>query len=396
MRSRYVVCLTVTQRSELEAITRRACAEHRQVLRARIVLDTADGASNAAIGRRFAIDADTAGKWRRRFCLSGIEGLLDLPRSGRPRKFTAEVVAGVKALACELPTTAGVAMTRWSCPELAREVVTRGVVEQVSVSTVRRWLAADAIKPWQHRSWIFPRDPYFASKAARVLDLYARTFDGEPLGDSDFVLSADEKPGVQARHRKHPSLEPAAHRPMRVEAEYTRNGTLAYFAAYDVHRAHVIGRCEPTTGIVPFTRLVDQVMSSEPLRQRPAGVLGRRQRRLPPQLGRGATAQRRLPQRAHGPPARARVLAEPGRDLLLRRATQSTYPRQLHRPQRRGTTAGGLPEPLQPHRQPLRLDLHPHRPQQPTHTARQPRPPYATTPCRVTTDELTGAPTRKL
>jgi transposase len=264
MRSGYVVCLTVTQRSELEAITRRACAEHRQVLRARIVLAAANGASNAAIGRRLAIDANTAGKWRRRFCRGGIEGLIDLPRSGRPRKFTAEVVAGVKALACELPSKAGVAMTRWSCPELAREVVTPGVVEQISASTVRRWLAADAIKPWQHRSWIFPRDPYFASKAARVLDLYARTFDGEPLGDSDFVLSADEKPGVQARHRKHPSLEPAAHRPMRVEAEYTRKGTLAYFAAYDVHRATSSAVSEPTTGIVPFTRLVDQVMSSEP------------------------------------------------------------------------------------------------------------------------------------
>ena len=107
MRRRYVVCLTVTQRSELEAITRGACAEHRQVLRARIVLAAADGASNAAIGRLLAIDADTAGKWRRRFCRSGIEGLIDLPRSGRPRQFTAEVVAGVKALACELPTTAG-------------------------------------------------------------------------------------------------------------------------------------------------------------------------------------------------------------------------------------------------------------------------------------------------
>jgi hypothetical protein len=57
----------------------------------------------------------------------------------------------------------------------------------------------------QHRSWIFPRDPDFAAKAARVLDLYARVFDGEPLGEHDYVLSADEKPGVQARIRIHPS-----------------------------------------------------------------------------------------------------------------------------------------------------------------------------------------------
>ena len=63
----------------------------------------------------------------------------------------------------------------------------------MSASTVRRWLAADAIKPWQHRSWIFPRDPDFAVKAGRVLDLYARTFDGVDLDDDEYVLSADEK-----------------------------------------------------------------------------------------------------------------------------------------------------------------------------------------------------------
>ena len=124
----------------------------------------------------------------------------------------------------------------------------------MSASTVRRWLACDALKPWQHRSWIFPRDPDFAVKAARALDLYARVFDGQPLGENDFVLSADEKPGVQARSRIHQSV-PArpGHQPMRVESEYRRHGTLAYLAAYDVHRAHVIGHCAQTTGIAPFT-----------------------------------------------------------------------------------------------------------------------------------------------
>ncbi|MFP1155450.1 hypothetical protein [Mycobacterium sherrisii] len=69
-------------------------------------------------------------------------------------------------------------------------------------------MSADALKPWQHRSWISPRDPHFAIKAARVLDLYARVFDGEPLGENDYVLSADEKPGVQARSRVHPCRPP--------------------------------------------------------------------------------------------------------------------------------------------------------------------------------------------
>ncbi len=236
------------------------------MLRARIVLAAADGASNAAIARALGVTDDTVRKWRRRFCQHGLDGLRDRPRTGRPRRFPATVVAEVKALACELPANSGhaagevVAARSW-LPRRSR----RGIVASVSASTVRRWLAADALKPWQHRSWIFPRDPDFAVKAARVLDLYARVFDGEPLGENDYVLSADEKPGVQARSRIHPSA-PArpGRRPMRVESEYRRHGTLAYLAAYDVHRAHVIGHCAPSTGIEPFTALVDKVMTREP------------------------------------------------------------------------------------------------------------------------------------
>lgn len=155
-------------------------------------------------------------------------------------------------------------LARWTCPELAREAAASGIVASVSASTVRRWLADDAIKPWQHRSWIFPRDPHFALKGGRVLDLYQREWEGQPLSDGEYVLSADEKPGVQARSRIHLPLPPGPRRAMRTESEYTRCGTLAYLAAYDIHRARVIGRCEPATGIKPFTALVDQVMTAEP------------------------------------------------------------------------------------------------------------------------------------
>ncbi|MGH2946680.1 MAG: hypothetical protein ACRDPC_10560 [Solirubrobacteraceae bacterium] len=68
-------------------------------------------------------------------------------------------------LACELPATSGVPLARWSTRELAAEAVTRGIAEQISGVTVWRWLSDDAIKPWQHRSWIFPRDPNFAPNA---------------------------------------------------------------------------------------------------------------------------------------------------------------------------------------------------------------------------------------
>jgi transposase len=263
--SPHLIVLTDGRRRLLLARARRVSGEHRDVLRARIVLAAADGAANAAIARDLAITVDTVRKWRRRFCEHGLDGLRDLPRTGRPRAFAASVVAEVKALACERPGDSDTPLAKWSCPELASQAARRGIVASVSASTVRRWLAGDALKPWQHRSWIFPRDPDFGVKAARVLDLYARLFDGDPLGDDDHVLSADEKPGVQARSRIHPST-PArpGRRPMRVENEYRRHGTLAYLAAYDVHRAHVIGHCAPTTGIEPFTVLAEKVMTSEP------------------------------------------------------------------------------------------------------------------------------------
>jgi len=174
------------------------------------------------------------------------------------------VVAEIKELACDLPATSGVPLSRWSCSELAHELIARHIVSAISASTVWRVLHDDAIRPWLHRSWIFPRDPAFAVKAAVALDLYARIFDGQPLTGDDYVVCADEKTSIQCRCRCHPTLPPGRARSMRVEHEYDRGGALAYLAAYDVHRAQVIGRCEPTTGIVPFGRLVQQVMTTQP------------------------------------------------------------------------------------------------------------------------------------
>jgi DDE superfamily endonuclease len=174
------------------------------------------------------------------------------------------VVVQAKAIACELPAVRGAALSRWSLQELRQEVITAGVVDDVSVSTLWRWLDEDAIKPWRHRSWIFPRDPEFAAKAAVVLDLYARRFQGRRLEPGEFVISADEKTSIQARCRCHPTLPAGKAQPMRVEHEYERRGALAYLAAWDVHHARLFGRVEPTTGIAPFGRLVDQVMTTEP------------------------------------------------------------------------------------------------------------------------------------
>jgi len=174
-------------------------------------------------------------------------------------------VAEVKAIACELPSERGVPLSRFSSAEIAREAVARGIVEQVSGATVWRWLAEDAIRPWNYRSWIFPRDPDFRAKAGRVLDLYAGRFEGKLLHPGEFVLSADEKPSIQARARLHATAAPLPGGDGQlVEHEYDRMGALCYLAAWDIKRAKLFDRCEPKGGIEPFDRLVAQVMAQEP------------------------------------------------------------------------------------------------------------------------------------
>jgi transposase len=257
------IVLSGDEQAVLMARSRSARGPCRDRLRAAIVLAAAAGQDNAAIARELRVCTDTVRKWRRRFAEGRLAALKDAPRSGRPPVFTAADRAEVVALACALPAESGVPLSKWSGPDLAREVAARCGIA-ASASTIGRWLADDALKPWQHRSWISVRDPQFAAKAARVLDLYAGIWDGRPLAAGDYVICADEKTSIQARCRCHPTLSPGKARAMRVEHDYERRGALAYLAAWDVRRGQVTGRCEDTTGIAPFARLVEQVMSTEP------------------------------------------------------------------------------------------------------------------------------------
>ena len=170
----------------------------------------------------------------------------------------------VKAWACELPATHDLPLSRWSTTDLVREVCQSGLVASLSGSTLWRWLHQDAIRPWYHRSWIFPRDPNFADKAARILDLYARIWQDKPLKDDEFVISADEKTSIQARRRKHATRACRPRGAMKVEHEYFRCGAWTYLAGLDVHHARIFGRCETQNGIQPFARLVEQVMTRPP------------------------------------------------------------------------------------------------------------------------------------
>jgi transposase len=259
------IVLSDDERADLEKLCLPS-AQCRQRERALIVLAAARGDPNARIAAELDISRETVRKWRGRWAARpGVESLADLRRSGRPTKFTALQRAEVKAIACTSPSQdKGLPLARWSVSQVARQAVAEHAVEEISRWTVARWLGEDLVKPWQTRSWITPRAPDFAERGGVVLDLYDRVWRGRDLNGEEYVVSADEKPGVQALAR---GVPPAGLTPMggrRVEFDYQRRGTLAYLAAMDVGSGKVMGITDPTTGIDPFTRLVDLVMGQEP------------------------------------------------------------------------------------------------------------------------------------
>jgi len=169
----------------------------------------------------------------------------------------------VQAMACEAVAQTKLPISRQSIADLTGRAQAM-LGKAISDTTVWRMLHEDAIKPWQYEHWIFPRDPLFAEKAGRILDLYAGFWQGQPLGPGDYVLSSDEKTSIQARQRRHDEQPPGPGRTRRIETEYKRGGALQYLATWDVHRGVVLGRCEKRTGIRPFGRVVTQILNREP------------------------------------------------------------------------------------------------------------------------------------
>jgi transposase len=255
------VMLTAAERTTLKKRARGAKTCWRDRLRAQIVLAAALGRANARIAADLGISVDTARRWRGRFAARRLGGLADLPRSGRPRRISAAERAAVVALACQLPAATGVPLSRWTGPELAAELAALGLAGPVSASSILRILAEHPVRPWQYRSWIYPRAPDFEAKANVILDLYQGFYGGEPLRPGDRLLSFDAKPSIQARGRCHPTAPAAGGKPVRVEHEYVRHGALALLAGLDVHTGKVFASTPAATGIKPFMDLIGQVMS---------------------------------------------------------------------------------------------------------------------------------------
>jgi transposase len=148
----------------------------------------------------------------------------------------------VVRLACERPDPLGRSLSQWECTELARQLIAAGIVEAISAATVRRILAVHQLQPWRQHAWLYPkqaRAAAFYATVSELIDLYTR-----PLRPDERVRSVDEKPSLQPRPRRSPTLPAQPQNiPNRHAHEYQRAGALNLFAAFDPRSGHVYGHC---------------------------------------------------------------------------------------------------------------------------------------------------------
>jgi hypothetical protein len=164
-KSLFEISLSSEERLKLKSIARKYTSPYCDVIRAKIILLADEGLSNDVIATRLDTPRQIVSKWRKRFSLARRPGLEAEPRAGVKPAFPPSLVVQVKALACELPVKLGLPLSRLSIEEIRQHVISQGLVAEISGATLWRWLSSDALRPWQHRSWIFPRDPNFAAKS---------------------------------------------------------------------------------------------------------------------------------------------------------------------------------------------------------------------------------------
>ena len=280
------VTLAAAERTTLSKRARGAKTAHRDRLRAQIVLAAARGRDNAGIAAGLRITADTVRKWRGRFAARGLDGLAGLPRSGRPRRISELTRAAIVALACQLPATTGVPLSRWTGPELLAEVTRAGTGDELSVPSVRRILAKLRSSPGSTGPGS-PRDPGLRSQGGRDLGPYQGYWQGTRLQPGDRILSGRHQalhPGPRPLPPHHPGRARQA-RTGRARIRPPRRPRPAGRARRP-HRESV-RRHPATTGIAPFMDLMGQVMSRPALDQlgkQPARPIGQLHPRWPPVL----------------------------------------------------------------------------------------------------------------
>ena len=242
------LALDGAERETLEQWTRRPKTAQALALRSRIVLACADGRSNTAVAAELRVCIDTVGKWRSRFLEQRLDGLLDQPRSGRPRMIDDADVERVIALTLE---TTPKDATHWSTRAMARR-------SGLSHNTVSRIWRAFALQPHRTETFKLSADPLFIEKVRDIVGLYLNP------PDRALVLCVDEKSQIQALDRTRPLLPLRPGQAERRTHDYVRHGTTSLFAALDARTGQVIGQCHRRHRALEFRKFLDAIESAMP------------------------------------------------------------------------------------------------------------------------------------
>jgi transposase len=240
--------LSAAERETLQNWSRRPKSAQALALRARMILRCAEGRTNTQVAEQVQVRIATVGKWRQRFVERRLDGLLDEPRPGAPRKVSDADVERVLTMTLEsTPKDA----THWSTRSLAKEA-------GLSRSTVGRIWRAFALQPHRSETFKLSKDPLFIDKVRDIVGLYM-----DPP-DRALVLCVDEKSQIQALNRTQPLLPMRPGQIERRTHDYARHGTTSLFAALDVKTGTVIGELHRRHRSVEFRKFLDTIDAAVP------------------------------------------------------------------------------------------------------------------------------------
>jgi len=237
-----------SERKRLQAWTRRRKTAQALALRSRIILLCDSGMTNTAVAEKLDVSKQMVGKWRQRFIDQRLDGLLDEPRPGAPRKISDEDVESVIVKTLEtMPRDA----THWSVRSMAK-------ASGLSPTTIHRIWRAFSLQPHRSETFKLSKDPLFVEKVRDIVGLYL-----DPP-EKALVLCVDEKSQIQALDRTQPLLPMRPGQPERQTHDYVRNGTTSLFAALDVATGEVIGACHRRHRAVEFKKFLNMIDEQVP------------------------------------------------------------------------------------------------------------------------------------
>jgi len=243
-----VVELTEEEHEYLKRLSKRRRSARSMAFRAQVILACAEGKSDKEVGEQLRCCNQTVGSWRKRFLAKRIDGLLDEPRPGAPRKISDQEIEKVVIAALE-STPAGA--THWSTRLMAKHVG----LNQTAISRIWR---AFGLQPHRQETFVLSKDPLLIEKVRDIVGIYMVP----PV--NALVLCVDEKSQIQALSRSQPLLPMRPGQSERKTPDYLRHGTTTLFAALDIATGQVIGKCLPRHRSIEFRRFLDHIESQVP------------------------------------------------------------------------------------------------------------------------------------